>query len=181
MKIILQPVTANLDIKTLNRLSKDLTKEFKDTKVAVDSSIDPDTETSFQSAFYKNRNQWDSFKLLEWLLEKFKPAIGTKILAIFDIDAFSSGFDFVFGEAYYGGRVSAIYLPRLKEEFYGLKPNISLFYQRLVKEAIHELGHAYGVVHCKNTKCVMNFSTSLHDIDNKERYFCESCNRKHFR
>jgi len=55
-------------------------------------------------------NQWDSFKLLEWLLEKFKPAIATKLLAIFDIDAYSSGFDFVFGEAYYASKVAAIYL-----------------------------------------------------------------------
>jgi archaemetzincin len=181
VQIILQPATINLDNKTLNHFSKDITKEFKDAKVTVASLIDPDTEASFRSAFDTHRNQWDSFKLLEWLLEKFKPAIATKILAIFDIDAYSSGFDFVFGEAYYGGRVAAIYLSRLKQQFYDLKPNSLLFYQRLVKEAIHELGHACGIAHCKNTKCVMNFSTSLRDIDNKERSFCKSCNRKHFR
>ena len=50
-----------------------------------------------------------------------------RILGISNIDAYSDGFDFVFGEAYNKGRVAAIYLPRLRQEFYGLKPNPSLF------------------------------------------------------
>lgn len=122
-----------------------------------------------------------SLKLLEWLLEKFNPVRGTKMLAIFDIDAFTSGFDFVFGEAYYRGRLAATYISRLKLEFYGLKPNPSLFYERLVKEAIHELGHTFGFIHCKNSRCVMYFSTALGDIDTKERSVCKKCNKKYFR
>jgi archaemetzincin len=37
------------------------------------------------------------------------------------LDAYSGGLNFVFGEAYVNGTVAAIYLPRLKQEFYGLK------------------------------------------------------------
>jgi len=71
---------------------------------------------------------------------------------ISDIDAYSNGFDFVFGEAFYRGRVAVIYISRIREEYYGLKPNSSLFYETMVKEAILELGlaPAFAFVHCKN-------------------------------
>ena len=82
---------------------------------------------------------------------------------------------------FYRGRVAAVYLVRLKQEFYGLEANQSLFYERLVKEAVHELGHGFGLRHCKNSKCVMYFSISLLDIDIKGRSFCSSCRRKYFK
>lgn len=179
MKIVLQPATTKLGSKTLYRLREDISKEVKGAKVEVASPLDPSTNTSFQSAFDKQRNQWDSFKLLEWLLEKFKPNKETKILTLFDVDAYSSAFDFVFGEAYYQGRIAAVYLPRLGQEYYSLEPNYLLFYERLVKESIHELGHVFGLVHCKNPICVMHFSISLSYVDTKERSFCQSCGRKY--
>jgi archaemetzincin len=65
--------------------------------------------------------------------------------------------------------------PRLRQEFYGLKKNDSLFYQRIVKEAVHELGHAFGLSHCNKFTCVMHFSNSLRDTDIKENNFCNNC------
>ena len=41
-----------------------------------------------------------------------------KILSICDKDAYSDNLNFVFGEANLGGQVAAIYLPRLRPEFY---------------------------------------------------------------
>ena len=179
MKIVLQPATTNLHNNTLYHLAEDISNEYRTVNVTVASPITPDN-AQFQLAFDKQRNQCDSFKLLGWLLKKFKHNKKTKILALFDIDAYSSAFDFVFGEAYYQGRIAAVYLPRLRQEFYGLKPNSSLFYERLVKEAVHELGHIFGFVHCKNTRCVMHFSISLHCVDTKDRTFCQSCIKKYF-
>jgi archaemetzincin len=123
----------------------------------------------------KSRRQWKSDKILLWLLDKNKPGEDNKILAICDFDAYSYGLNFVFGQAQIDGRVSAIYLPRLRQEFYGLKLDKSLFYQRIVKEAIHELGHAFGLKHCNNAMCVMHFSSSLPDTDIKQNSFCDAC------
>jgi archaemetzincin len=53
--------------------------------------------------------------------------------------------------------------------------NLSVFYQRIVKEAVHELGHAFGLNHCRNIKCVMHFSNSLSDTDIKTSHLCNVC------
>jgi archaemetzincin len=177
MKVVLQPVTRFLDNGTLIHLAEDISKEFGAINVTVASSIELD-KAHIQLAFDKQRKQWDSSKLLEWLLMKFKRNKETKILALFDIDAYSTAFDFVFGEAYYKGRMAVVYLARLRQEFYGLKPDYPLFYERLVKESIHELGHVFGLVHCNNPRCVMHFSISLHYVDTKDRSLCQRCIRK---
>jgi len=39
----------------------------------------------------------------------------------------------------------------------------SLLYQRIVKEAVYEFGHAFGLNHCENIKSVMHFSNLLPD------------------
>jgi len=97
------------------------------------------------------------------------------MLAICDLDAYSDQLNFVFGQAHLDGSISAIYLSRLRQEFYGLNSDESLFCQRIVKEAVHELGHVFGLNHCRNTKCVMYFSNSLADTDVKTSQFCNIC------
>jgi archaemetzincin len=178
MKIILQPATANLDNNTLYQLAKDISIEFEDVKVNVASSIEPHTEAQYQLAFDTYRNQWNSPKLLDWFFEKFKPNRDTKILVTLDADAYSDGLNFVLGEAFHKGGLGAVYLARIKEEFYGLRPNDKLFYERMVKECVHELGHLFGFVHCPNTECVMHFSNTLSDTDTKAKSFCATCRMK---
>jgi hypothetical protein len=59
MQIILQPVMTDLNFSTLHSLVKDISKEFKNTKVTVDSSslTQSDIEAVIQSAFDRGRNQ----------------------------------------------------------------------------------------------------------------------------
>jgi len=180
VQLILLPVQTDLDRSILDKLTNDISREFENIKLTLDIRVELQTATDFPFSVNKRRNQWNSFKILEWL-EKFRPNKATKILGIFDIDAYTAGYDFVFGEAFYRGRVAAVYLSRLRQEFYGLKPNPSLFYERLIKETIHELGHVFGLRHCKNSRCVMHFSTSLLDIDTKRKNFCIDCAKKNFR
>ncbi len=47
--------------------------------------------------------------------------------------------------------------------------------ERTLKEAIHEIGHTYGIGHCRDPRCVMHFSNSLADTDIKGPDFCHRC------
>ncbi|MBD3342132.1 MAG: archemetzincin, partial [Candidatus Lokiarchaeota archaeon] len=55
----------------------------------------------------------------------------------------------------------------------------ALFEKRILKEAIHELGHTFNLKHCKS-KCVMQFSESLYEADKKPLEYCSTC-KKHLR
>jgi archaemetzincin len=171
MEIIIQPSSDKLDNDILNLVVESISKEFVNSKVTVT----PLLKFDIHDFISKHRNQLRSSDFLFWILEKLKPTKEMKILLIGDIDAYSGDLNFVFGEAHLGGRVAAIYLPRLRPEFYNLKPNELLFYDRITKEAVHELGHSFGLFHCNNKRCVMYFSNSLYDTDFKNKIFCKNC------
>jgi len=173
MEIIIQP-SDRLENDILNLLIESISKEFVNSKVTVN----PLMKYNIHDFISKRRNQLRSTDFLLWSLEKLKPTNEIKILVICDIDAYSGDLNFVFGEAYKGGRIAAIYLPRLRQEFYGLESNKLVFHERIIKEAIHELGHTFGLFHCNNKLCVMHFSNSLYDTDIKEKRFCLDCKNK---
>ena len=103
---------------------------------------------------------------------------GEKVLGIVDIDLYAPGLNFIFGQADMTSGVALISLCRLRQEFYGLPSDDVLFLDRAAKEAIHELGHTFGLEHCKNARCVMHFSNSLADTDLKQAIFCSKCRPK---
>jgi len=84
---------------------------------------------------------------------------------------------FVFGEAQLSGNCAVVSLHRLREEFYGLPPNEELVRARLLKEAVHELGHTFGLRHCDNWQCVMTSSHAVERLDVKGTEFCFLCGR----
>jgi archaemetzincin len=174
MEIIIQPIEKDINNNILKLLYDSISIEFNN----IDVTIAPILKTDFQNFINRQRNQIRSYDLLQWILEKIKPTKEMKILVICNMDAYSGELNFVFGEAHLGGQVAAIYLPRLRSEFYNLEPNELTFYDRISKEAIHELGHSFGLFHCNNKKCVMYFSNSLGDTDFKNRTFCRNCKNK---
>ena len=98
-----------------------------------------------------------------------------KILGIVDHDLFVPELNFVFGEA--GSKAAVISLTRLRQTFYRLPEDQNLFDRRTLTEAVHELGHTYGLGHCENPRCVMFFSNSLSDTDRKGPEFCPRCTK----
>lgn len=97
------------------------------------------------------------------------------LLGITGLDLFAPRLNFVFGMADAGLAVAVISLCRLRPEFYGGDPDPRLFRQRALKEAIHELGHIFGLAHCDRQDCIMHFSTSIQDTDRKGPGFCDRC------
>lgn len=93
-----------------------------------------------------------------------------RMLGVTDRDLYMSGLRFVFGQAEVSGRTAVISMNRLR---WGV--NGDGFLERCVKEAVHELGHTFGLGHCDDPSCVMHFSVSLADTDHKGRDFCDRC------
>jgi len=106
------------------------------------------------------------------------PGANGRALGVVDVDIFAPGLNFVFGEADIAGKRALISLQRLRQEFYGLPRDENLFRERALKEAVHELGHTYGLRHCPDPTCVMHFSNSLGDTDLKGWKFCSVCQEK---
>lgn len=129
-----------------------------------------------QQAYDERREQYLSTSLLRNILTQC-PKDAMKILGVTDVDIFVPVLTFVFGQAQLNGRAAIVSTYRLRQEFYGLVPNDEVMMQRLGKEIIHELGHTFGLVHCKNPLCVMHFSNFIGEIDVKSSDFCPSCKR----
>lgn len=103
------------------------------------------------------------------------PIPAGRILGLVDVDCYAPGLNFIFGQAALRGREAFVALPRLRPSFYGLPDDPALFRQRVLKEAVHELGHTWGLGHCSDPRCVMHFSNTLHDTDVKGAVFCPRC------
>lgn len=130
-------------------------------------NFDPET------AFDGSRGQYNS-RLLLALLLRHHPGTA-KVLGVTDADLFIPVLTFVFGEAQLDGRAALVSSHRLAPERYGLPADRALLQARLVKEAIHELGHACGLVHCSDGRCVMASSPEVVGIDLKTAAFCYRC------
>lgn len=79
----------------------------------------------------------------------------------------------IFGLGYRPGSSSVVSTYRLKTT------NVGLFFSRLKKVSVHELGHNMGLKHCLNKGCVMqDAAESIRTIDQVELGFCSSCEKK---
>ena len=125
-------------------------------------------------AFDAGRQQYSSAAVLEMALRLIPDDAG-KLLAVTDRDLFVPVLTFLFGQAQLGGRVGVLSLARLRQEFYGFPPNRELFADRAAKEALHESGHLFGLVHCSDRSCAMSLATNIRQIDIKQAAFCAPC------
>jgi archaemetzincin len=127
-------------------------------------------------AFDASRGQYNSRILLAQLLHhNARPA--NRVLGVTAVDLFIPVLTYVFGEAQLDGTAAVVSTHRLGTEAYGLEPDEVLSKDRLVKEAVHELGHTFGLVHCPDAGCVMHASTYVEEIDLKSATFCPACVR----
>jgi archaemetzincin len=122
-------------------------------------------------AFDPRRRQHLSGAILRWLGETGPQ--GGKVLGVTDRDLFIPILTYVFGEAQLGGRAAVVSTARLLEdvELFGRR----LLVERLAKEAVHEVGHAFGLVHCETTECVMSRSPAVREVDEKSSDLCAEC------
>jgi len=125
-------------------------------------------------AYDPRRKQYSSTAFLEMLIRECPPD-ANKLLAVTERDLFIPVLTFVYGQAQLGGRVAAISMARLRQEFYGLPPDREVLLNRARKELLHESGHLFGLVHCIDRACAMSLSTGIRQVDEKKPFYCAAC------
>ena len=130
----------------------------------------------FDATFARDsfRNQTYSTAVLARLAEAPIEADDV-ILGVTEADLYVPVLTFVFGEAQLPGRAAIVSTARLREEYYGLPPDAAKLNARLLKEAVHEIGHTRGLSHCDDWNCVMVSSHRVERLDLKETGFCARC------
>jgi archaemetzincin len=110
------------------------------------------------------RRQYLSTSLLDALARAKRPG-WERLLGVADVDLYVPELNFVFGEGDSSRGVGVLSLARLRGP-------AALFRKRAATEAVHELGHTYGLTHCDDPHCVMWFSNTLAETDRKGTRFC---------
>ena len=119
------------------------------------------------------RSQLRSGRVVDALLDRFPPPDEGDperwVLGVTAADLSAGGRDFVFGEATLGGGWAVVSLARLGAA------GEPAFRERLMKEALHELGHLAGLRHCERRKCLMHPARDVADVDARTTELCEIC------
>ncbi|MGB8012577.1 MAG: archaemetzincin [Terriglobales bacterium] len=125
-------------------------------------------------AYHGERQQYHSSEVLH-RMQQFLTDDSWRMLGVAAVDLYIPILTFVFGEAQMGGPCAVVSTHRLRQEFYGLPPDPELYRQRVIKEAVHELGHTVNLTHCQDYSCAMAPSHAVEWIDLKEGTLCTSC------
>jgi archaemetzincin len=127
-----------------------------------------------REAYSPARRQWASLEFLK-LLHARLPAAAARLVGITERDLFVPVLSFVYGQAQLGGEAAVVSLARLRAEFHGLRPDPEALARRAATEAVHEIGHTFGLVHCADRGCPLSLSLDLSDLDRKTAEPCPRC------
>ena len=169
--IYVRPIAEGVEAGLLHRLAGSLDGVFG---VPCWPNREP---LAVEFAFDAVRGQYHSTAILQHLQPYAAGLKEVRLLGVTGLDLFVPVLTFVFGEAQLEGRCALISLHRLHEEFYGLPPDNRLLEERALKEAVHELGHTFGLKHCPDWQCVMASTHAVERLDLKGADFCRSCRK----
>jgi len=156
------------DREMLEKAAEAAMHEFQCNVVIRDGHID------LGEYFDASRRQYDGNRLIK-VVQSLTFPDSDKPLAFFNVDLFVPILTFIFGQAFLDGNAGIVSVYRLNNERYGMSADNQLLQERLIKEVIHELGHTFGLIHCKEPLCVMRSSTYVEDIDQKSHHVCMKC------
>jgi archaemetzincin len=125
-------------------------------------------------AFDEKRFQYNAGIILK-AFESMRFKDYEKVMGVLNLDLFIPIFTHVFGEAKQGGKFALVSLFRLGKNPDGSPSPSSLIFERAAKVALHELGHLFNLLHCREKKCLMHFSGDIQELDEIPLYLCRYC------
>jgi archaemetzincin len=120
------------------------------------------------------RGQYSSIAMMRLALAAAPPG-ALRLLLVTEVDLFVPVLSFVFGQAQIDGIVAVMATARLRQSFYGLPGDERLEVMRSRIEALHELGHTFGLTHCTERACAMSLATTVQHVDLKTDGYCAGC------
>lgn len=127
-----------------------------------------------QQAFMDSRNQYNAMAIIRFLSENHSHN-SLKTLGVTGKDLCNPILTYVFGEAYMGGPSAVMSYHRLHQGETEDPVSREQFLDRVVKVALHEIGHTFNLPHCHTGRCVMRASNNLKELDDKLNYLCDYC------
>ena len=152
----------------LQELGAAMGKVFLVPFLVLPHALDP------EAAFHAERQQYHSSEILA-SMRAFNANDSWRVLGVANVDLYIPILTFVFGEAQMGGPCALVSSYRLRQEFYGLPADAGLLRARLLKEAVHEIGHTLELSHCHDYRCAMAPSHAVEWIDIKDAWLCPQC------
>lgn len=119
----------------------------------------------------RHRAQYDASRLVASLEP---PPPGWTALGVTGLDLFLPPLAYVFGVSELAGRRGVVSWARLRPEVEEPLPSPHLL-RRLTVEAVHELGHTIGLLHCVVPECAMHRSLFAEAVDLKHPEYCPAC------
>ncbi|MFX1274025.1 MAG: hypothetical protein ACFFBP_08400 [Promethearchaeota archaeon] len=182
--IILQKIGI-IDKGVIIDLRNDLKKYFKEYIKTIEYT---DNSMLLDESFYNSKEKkYDGTEILKTLKNVYDKSEFLSVLGLIDEDIKSKERKYIYGitksknqfytmknEFFNKPGLAIVSVFRLRESFYSRSEDKSLFRKRVLKVAIHELGHSFGLKKCKN-ECVMHCKRSLAGVDRKTMNFCEKC------
>jgi archaemetzincin len=166
-KLQLLPV-GTVDSCLVEWLQQALYEKFRVPAEILSPALDP------AFALHAERQQYHSSEILA-AMQRHITGNTWRLLGVTSLDLYIPILTFVFGEAQLGGSGAVVSYHRLRQDFYGLPEDLDLLANRLLIEAVHELGHTLSLTHCHDYRCVMAPSHAVEWIDIKDSGFCEDC------
>jgi archaemetzincin len=142
----------------------------------------PDEPDRWRAWKGRRWGQYLTTPFLEQDLPPVLPPTAVALLGITMADLYpDEDWNFVFGQARLRDRVGIYSLARLGPEFLGearTRETETQELRRSLQVVVHELGHMFGLLHCKDNLCTMNGSNSLPESDRQPLHLCAECLRK---
>jgi archaemetzincin len=168
MKLLQLLPIGDFDGRMLIQLAPAMANLFRVPTEVLQVRLDP------EFAYHPERQQYHSSEILQ-SMQRYVGPDSWRVLGVTGVDLYIPILTFVFGEAQMGGPCGLVSAHRLQQEFYGLPPDREIAQGRLLKEAVHELGHTLDLTHCDDYQCAMAPSHAVEWTDLKESALCGAC------